>query len=491
MNSWMTGLIKKTVNFLEQPYPFLYAVFSLFIAINLRILLEGFSCREYVGEGMYYIASFSYISGALAFVLLVYCGTKEKIEKICRVVFSGWILLIIPPIFDLCFTLGKGSQAPYLLPGQCENPWLSFITFFGPFKKILVSSSGVSLGQLIEMSLAVILVFFYMLIKTNKVIKSLFFAFLFYVFMFIYMALPFIFQALKINYLYPNVLSSLYLLSIFIFGIVIFYLYNRELFVNLIKNIGVFRLLHYELMFILGIIFSCIYSPSVFDVSQISIIRGLLILIAIFLANAAFSLPRGIALVMSVLAVVYARAVDFLVLFYILLFLGNHFLYSMPPLRIKRFTFFSKILLSGNSLILVLLGFNFAGASFKFFPSWPVIYFLICFTAAINFVDLKGYLADKEAGIKTLPVIMGLRQSKLTIGVFFLISYVTVYLIIPKFSALIVCLGFGIMQFFLINRQRYDERLVFIVYLASLFLFMVYLAPQALRHIRVLMAPAG
>ncbi len=102
----------------------------------------------------------------------------------------------------------------------------------------------------------------------------------------------------------------------------------------------------------------------------------------------------------------------------------NYFLYSMPPLQLKRVTFFSKLLISLNSLILVLLGQLFHSGDFGL-PLNIIIFFFVCVTATLNFIDLKDYEGDKNAGIKTLPVALGLDRSKKVIGLFFFISYMT------------------------------------------------------------------
>jgi len=127
------------------------------------------------------------------------------------------------------------------------------------------------------------------------------------------------------------------------------------------------------------------------------------------------------------LALFYAGVVNFPTFFIISLFIGNYFLYSAPPLRIKRIPFFSKLLISLNSLILIILGFFIITGSIINFPWEITIVFLIGATAVANFIDIKDYEGDKKVGVKTLPVILGIRKAKFLISLFFILTYLSVY----------------------------------------------------------------
>ncbi|HEC94350.1 MAG TPA: hypothetical protein ENI45_00100, partial [Thermoplasmatales archaeon] len=180
------------------------------------------------------------------------------------------------------------------------------------------------------------------------------------------------------------------------------------------------------------------------------------------------------------LAVIYSTAINHVTLFLILLYMGNYFLYSAPPLRFKRIPFFSKLFLSLNSLMLVILGYYFVTGFTSLFPVEVILFFVVGYTAAVNFIDLKDYEGDREAGIKTIPTILGLRKGKLVIGSFFPILYTVAILYLKNNLLIPVAAGAGILQFLLINRRNYDERLVFVVYLLSLLFFIIYLLTHPL-----------
>jgi len=87
----------------------------------------------------------------------------------------------------------------------------------------------------------------------------------------------------------------------------------------------------------------------------------------------------------------------------------------------------------------------------------------------IQFIDIKDYEGDKKEGIKTLPVVLGLKKSKRLIGAFFVLTYLSVYLVVKEKVLLIPLFVLGCIQYFLVNRKKYHERWVFIAYLLIMF----------------------
>ncbi|MEQ8225038.1 MAG: UbiA family prenyltransferase, partial [Candidatus Eremiobacterota bacterium] len=186
-----------------------------------------------------------------------------------------------------------------------------------------------------------------------------------------------------------------------------------------------------------------------------------------------FEIYKTTGWIVLLLSVISAISVNFSIFFLIFLFMGNYFLYSMPPVRFKRVIFFSKLIPSINSFIMLLTGYVFLCGSLRFFPRELIFFFLIFITANMNFIDIKDYEGDKNGGIKTLPVLMGLEKSKFLIGLFFLMSYIAAcYLLhFPLYGYLLIIPG--LIQFFLINRKNYSEKPVFIVYFITLILTVI------------------
>jgi len=498
--SKISELIKKV----EDPkIPFIYYISTFLSAVILRIFLESFF-DGYVFIHNQPICHFFlfYVSLALALSILFHLATKESIKRILRVVLPAFLILIIVPILDVFVFFVKDYDPAYMFPGEHNNLLLSFLKFFGPFE-----GKGITPGMRVEIGLIILGSFIYFFIKRSNFLRSLLFSFLTYSLIFVYLAMPFVMESFfKAFGLYFDILHILiidfYLLEIFILGICLFYLFNKNYFIQIVKDIRLARLLHFELLFVLGVVLANSISPK-----SISLIPGaqfnyIFIMIAIMSAwlfsvitnniadydidkisnktrpSVLLTIPtqhyKHLSWIFLLLAIIYSSAVNFRSLFLILLFIGNYFLYSAPPFRLKRIPFFSKLLISLNSLILVILG-CISVVTSLYIPTSIIVFFLVFFTAAVNFIDIKDYEGDKKAGIRTLPTILGLGKSKMIIGLFFLISYNFVYFVFKDVYLLAPLIILGIIQFILINKRNYSERPVFVVYLSSVIMLIVYI----------------
>jgi 4-hydroxybenzoate polyprenyltransferase len=496
-------LVERVVSSLENPgIPFGYVILTFFFSITLRNFLEIFSDRAQTSFVMFSHFYLSYICLALALILLFHIATGEKIVKISRVILPSFFVLILAPILDMVLSGGAGYDISYLIPEQHPDILLRFLTFFGA-----LNYAGITPGMKIEIFIAIVASFAYFLIKTGRAIKSLAFAFLTYSLIFAYCAMPF---ALKgfMNFfgitqvVYSNAsMMNFYFLLILVLGAIICYAISKQRFISVLKDSRPTRLLHFELMFVLGLVLSNT-DLSQLLVEQDSLLHLMLIPISILfvwlfsviinniedfeidkVSNKRRPLVAGVfssdaykktAYLLLSIALVLSWSVDFLIMFLILVFAGNYYLYSAPPLRLKRVTFFSKIVVSLNSLLLVMLGYSFAQKNLLDFPPAAALFFLVFVTAAANFIDIKDYAGDKKAGVKTLPVVLGLKKSKFVCGIAFLLAYLAAPMFFQRPDLLLLAAILGIIQFWVVNRKKYDERPVFLIYLFSLGLLLVY-----------------
>lgn len=495
---------KNLINSLENSkVPFIYFILTAIFATTPRIFMEIFSDHSTITwiVFLHYISFF--ISLSMLLVLLFHLATKTDILKVAKVILSAYIIIIIVPIIDLLLSAGKGYNLAYMLPGVHDNLLLRYYTFFGDFPNL-----GITPGMRIEIGIILLASFIYFYIKNSNLIKSIYYMLLTYTLIFAYLATPFILKAgltaLNLQYSEINLdmlVFYFYMVIIFFAGILLLYLRYSDYFMLIIRDIRPFRLLHYELMFIIGFMLGTKY--TLFNLNYFNIFYFILIPISIAFAwlfsittnniedyeidkisnknrplvNSKMSLElyKKLAWFFLFIALFYAAITNFATFFIILLFIGNYFLYSMPPLKLKRIPFFSKLLISLNSLSLVMLGFFLAGNSIFQFPKIITAIFLIGFTAAINFIDIKDYEGDKKAGIKTLPVVLGLEKAKFIIGIFFILTYISVIFIIKDLYVIFLFFILGLLQFYLVNRKSYDEKPIFLVYFASLLILFYYL----------------
>lgn len=316
--------------------------------------------------------------------------------------------------------------------------------------------------------------------------------------------LKYLLNSLNIFYKYSDtLLLNYYFFLILLSGIYLAFLYNRDYFKTLIKDMRFLRVAHFELMLVLGITIG-IKNISHFQLSAENIFSFAFAPAAIFFAIYFSIITNNIqdyeidsisnkdrphvsgkivlhsyeklAACFLVLALIYSFTVSFMTFFLTGLFISNYYVYSVPPLRIKRIPVLSKLVISVNSLAMVMMGYHIIKKGFFDFP--VVIYpiFLIGVTLAANFIDIKDYEGDKQAKISTLPVLIGEKKAKIMIGSFFALCYFAVahFIINGLFFKMIFFIT-GIMEFFIITKNKYKEDNIFHVYLSSVIFLIFYI----------------
>ena len=512
----VVGFFRKIISALEDPKVHLaYYASTFFFVIAIRNLLEAFSTKNtlrnnyfsyelmvnpnipmFSQHGSYYLF---YFTIALLVTLFLFFFLRENPRKILRIVLSAFIVLPVVPVVDIIATSGEGATLEFIYPhnGPSELLYRYLTFFFMPSQY-----ADLTMGHRVELGLIVLAIFIYVKLKTNNLIKAVFASLVVYTLIFFHLATPAILDLLplgdkKILHSFDFIVAVYLLYATLLFAIFLWVSEPRIL-LSIFRGLSIPRLLHFESMFVLGLIlggfnlfntdlttffhlillsfsigaawsFSVVINDVV-DVRIDSVSNREKPLIAAIISQREY-LTAGYIVV--ILAAIYSLAVNFFSFFMIMCFVGGYFVYSAPPLRLKRITYFSKLLISSNSLVLMMLGFAFAGKSLLDFPFIVTLFFLTFVTAAVNFIDLKDYLGDKKAGIVTLPVLLGLERSKFVIGLFFICAYiastVVFAVLIGHFQVLLTAslVIFGIFHYHLIMKRDYREWRVFSAYYLS------------------------
>lgn len=477
--------------------PLSYFVLTFIFSITLRNFLEYFSNFStgvgYISWFFYLHCYLFYISMALVIIFLVRVVIKEKVEKIVRVILPFFFLLVIAPIVDLIIGHGRGLQMTYLMPGFHSDLLLRFFTFGGSHEQ-----AGVTPGQKAEIMIFLLIGFMYFYNKTKKIFISLFYTFSLYVIIFLFALLPFIamwiFGFLGIQIIsIDGTLTLLLALLATIFGLSIAYLEYKEYFIIIFRDARFSRIIYYLSILALGVAIAM--RGSGFDFSALTLLNLIFACLSIFFAilysifmnniadydidlisnpdrpltrkNIEIGLYKKLAILFLFLSLFFSALVSFTVFFLLVLFIGNYFIYSMPPLRLKRITFFSKLIIAINSLAIALMGYSLIIGSFKDFPAILYLLFVVGVTATANFIDIKDYAGDKHANIRTLPVVLGQKNAKIVIGAFFLVVYPSFFIIFISHNYKIfwfwIFLSLGAIQFYVINRKQYKDSTVMIL----------------------------
>ena len=487
--------------------PLINYFLTLACIITLRNFLESFSHSNLINlfytnyPANFLISEFIHFSLFYTFIaftltLILYYLTQENIKNIIKVLFPAFILILSAPCIDLLLSVGKGQHIGYLFPNSEHNLLYYYFTFLTP-------SLNISFGIRLEIFIALLLAFFYLRAKQKNIFFILAGIISIYSTIFFILATPYIIKyftnILHINTQINSQVAVNYLLLLLLpLGISISYLGNKKIFLAIVKDLRWLRLLHFELMLILGVALAIKqFSGGIFLVNSIFLSSSILFfwLSAVMLNNIPdqtidrISNPdrplikhtinlnqyQNIATTVLCCSLVYALAVNRISFLIISSAIFGYYIYSMPPLRLKRIPLISKTIPASVSLAFVLLGYINVQGSWQGFPQSLLWIFLVGFTCATNLIDIKDYTGDKANRIMTIPVLLTPTLAKIFIGIAFALTSMAFYFYLQNFYLLPLLFLAGILGFYFINQKNYQEWKVFSVYLLTITILITYI----------------
>lgn len=494
--------IKLRKKLAESTTPWAYYIFTFIFVVFIRNFLEIFSDHSQLSVTQFFHYSLFYITLLLSIVLIVKVFFKEKWDIVFRLLITGFIIIIIPPIIDLIVSVGKGFNMAYIYPTSWKDFFTKYITFVNGFK-----SESVTIGMKVEViSIIIFLVLMAVKVYKKKIWKAILFGIGIYTLLFLYSTLPFLLKEIgKIFSKNVNVFTAnfieFYLIMIFVQGLIIAFKWNKEKLKAFLKHIPYLRVLHFTIMPFIGIMIARKLYKLKCSVCGDGILDTIYIVLAIIFASLFVLIINNLAdraidkisnkkhskvielfgekqykawgTVFLILSILFSVMVDFKVMVFVLIIEGVYFIYSSPPLRLKKIPVISKLMVGFNTLVMVLMGYQFAGADIRYFPFNYTALFLFVFGLSINFIDIKDYEGDKADGIKTLPVLLGLQPAKYLIATIMLIGFVVTPFLMNKLQLLYILIPAGIATFFLVIRKKYSDKAIMIAYAVTLFLVII------------------
>lgn len=489
------------------------SILTFFFSFCFIVLLRNFmetlypNSEKVMTVGLFGHYFYCYLWTATSIILYLFLITKKEILKITKVIFFFFFVIWLAPVLD--YLISNGSfRFTYYEPYFHKEMLKRFFLFWGDYD----GKTGASPGIRIEVFIILMGSFYYLYAYQKlKILRSLIGVIGVYAIIFFMGMFPFFinsvlkFTNIEFDFYHAKIGSDFYLPMIFINCALMLFLYNKKYFLRIFKDLRFLRIGFFQLMFILGRFY-----PNRFDeffrlnLNEKSVFESLILMMAIFFA-CLFSLItnnladvkidvianpnrptikeklpnsyyKNLAVFSFVFALIFSISINFKTFAFILIFIGNYFIYSLPPLRLKRVPLFSKLLISTNAMIIFILGL-YTVTNRIFIPENLGIFFLIPLTFCLNFIDIKDYKGDKENGIQTLPVIFGPKKSKLLIGFFFVISYISAYFLIDirpfdNFWTVYLLFFISLCQFYFINKKKYDERPIFGLFFLTILLFL-------------------
>ena len=432
------------------------------------------------------------------------------------------MIIWIVPIIDLISAGVGGHTISYLFVSGKEL-WLRFVTFFGGH-----ISSGVTLGIQVEAVFGIIFCYTYVYTVTKNIARSFGAAFSFYAFLFFLGSMPSIIalflpeQGSVSNTIIQSIMSSnviqnnihpsfsatntglldlafnkimigINTIAAILATLLLLFLTARKKFIAIIKNNRIKIIFYFFLLFTFGVSLANTWSKNWIDIQSYILAIIALVCAAMFsicqndihdekidavsnpnrplvskvLEKTDMEIASKIFLLFALLS---AYASSHYVFFFTVLMIFIYFIYSNPPLRLKKFVILKTSLISLACVASVLNGFFLINTdkSIVAFPWGLVVAIFIFHAATANIRDIKDIEGDRIDGIRTLPVMLGLEKSKKilagTICFFYILIpwYLTTpFLLIPSIIAVIF-------SWYFITQKDYKEWKGFAVHMIYL-----------------------
>lgn len=489
------------------------ALFIIFVrdGIECVISTQGFAVAD--AFHLLHVPVF-FISLLLFLIVILHFFAKTGIQKVSKIALAPFSIIAFPVLLDLIFTHFTKAKITYYYIE--DNFWLSFLRFFDPTYAIPELPRSIRL----EITLVTLMAFGYIFLKRKKVLPPFLGALSIYLLCFLYVSVPAVLIELVkllsfvINILHlksfplpegvidEGVLVLLELLLASFLALIWLWRWDPKKCRAVIKNMRPTRSLHYILLCLLGVLIHCIDTPIKDFFMLIRILGGLLAVFFAFqfsvclndifdvdcdrISNANRPLITGaldkreylnIGYVYLALSLLFAYWVNETCVMIVLLFIALYFLYSAPPLHLKRFFPISALILGLQALLAFATGeaslsSNEAAISFHTSFFWPIF---VIFSLSSNIKDLKDVKGDRQTGVATLPVLLGERTGRNIIAFLVSLSYCLVpyflHHLFPRSKILVLTLCFALASFFYIRRKDAREGIIFLIY----FIYVIFL----------------
>jgi 4-hydroxybenzoate polyprenyltransferase len=290
---------------------------------------------------------------------------------------------------------------------------------------------------------------------------------------------------------FNKLLSQIFFLFSVFFLTVWFYKTQKEKFLVILKNSRPERVLFYWVLLSVGILGAFVEGLGSFK-SWVDIMSFVILLISWY-ANWMFAVHtndiadvkidsisssdrpltsgklspeemKQTAVIWLLISLVGAFIVGYYPFFMNLVFLFAYYIYSMPPLRLKRVPILSSFLISIACLSSILCGFFFLSTdkNFSIFPMLAALGIMIIFTLGVNIRDMKDIEGDRAEGIMTLPIIFKEDGAKV-VGALLAASFLLVPIIFSFYTLYVFAIPAAIVGYKMVIRKPYREKYIFIL----------------------------
>lgn len=462
---------------------------SAFVGVvAIRFFLEIFSSPTIdgavliTGPALLHVGLF-FLASVFLSVILAHRIAGIPLPQLTRSVLFVLPIMWLAPAIDI--PMGGGRMA-YLFNLSPSTAISYFFQYFGP----LALASEVTVGQRIELLLLILLFGGYVYIQTRRLMAAVGVMIGQYALLFVLAILPSIMGwMLPSGDFFATLPSTLFARS-FTYGVdlnnmafvverffdvamaqlfylvfcMVFLYWSRgaahRVYRAVVDNLRPERMFHFGLMVLLGVLLAlssgAVIAGSVFDAITLGVAVFVVLFACLFaivmndlvdepidrVSNTERPLVTGkltksdmhdLALVFGLFTAVGAGTLGLHAFGWVSVFTASYYIYSVPPLRLKRIPLFSSLLIGVASLAFLLLGFYLVMPvrSLVVFPGAIGLLLVISMTLITNVRDLKDIEGDAAAGIKTIPTLLGDIRARQMMSIMTAVAYLLVPIFIP------------------------------------------------------------
>lgn len=503
----MRNTLAKIVRFIESSHiTFSGWLATFFTLIVTRLLTEhwlnGFG-HQSSGE-IFIEFSHTFLFFLFAFQIFTWLFVeylKVPLKVAVSVLMWGFLVIILPPIIDYLVSGGQGYWSFYKFDGII-GLWHRYLTFFGDHPDI-----GITYGVRVEVALATLGCAAYALAITKKKSKAMLFGLIVYTTFFVLGTLPSWFTILTqgplqgfleigpanvaqdfitpfrlFSYASRDLVSSLGIRMSIILSFLVSLLailaclrFARKETLSFLLNIRPPQIIYHGGLFFLGIGFAAVFAKVPLPVDKFSILSVLLLGLSVVLAWIASvvfndmydrnidSVTNGhrplirqtidISRYWSIGAVLFIASLFFSAIvfpagaLFLLAYQAVAWMYSAPPLRLKRLPIVASLASAIASLLVLLLGYFFAAGNNPTakIPTNILVFLAIAYTIALPLKDFKDIEGDKKDGVWTIPVLLGDFRARVVVAVGIFFCFISSVWILHEPRLWLWALTFGIL----------------------------------------------
>jgi len=276
------------------------------------------------------------------------------------------------------------------------------------------------------------------------------------------------------------------LLSAFSVGLLLYKKYPVYFFA-LLKNIRIPQMLYHGGLALLGMLLAFLYTDISFSFDFFHIITILTLIIAVesaWLASVVFNdlfdtridaltntgrpliqndfsleFYKTCGMLFFITSLILSGIISFSALLLLLGYQAIAWLYSAPPLRLKRFPLLATLFASFAGILILIIGFLVVTGQegITSLPLPLLFYLFLAYTFILPIKDFKDVLGDKKDHVYTLPVLLGVKKSQIILSSLIFLVYIFSPLVLNARSLFLPALFFGSLSFWTIQKGEASD----------------------------------